>query len=181
MNLERANAAVLRCETCHRVSDERANLWAALHGGGRLHVRHTLAKDGTLGAPKTDAGRRIVPLGGELVKLLAEVIPADADSEHFVFSQKYDRTKPLRYNNVRSRGWVPARDAAGLPQHLTIHDLRKAAISLYHAQGMSLVEIAGLVGHADATITAKVYARPVNTPELDARARAAQAVITGRA
>jgi integrase len=36
---------------------------------------------------------------------------------------------PLGHRNVLRRGFEPARDAAGLPSSLTLHDLRHAAAS----------------------------------------------------
>jgi hypothetical protein len=64
--------------------------------------------------------------------------------------------RPIQYWNFRDRGWVPALEAAGLAgKGITIHDLRSAGISLYAANGRSLVEVAAIVGHSDATVTAK--------------------------
>jgi len=60
--------------------------------GGRLFVRHSLGRDGSLGLPKTAAGVRVVPLSEELVNLFAGVIPADAEEEHFVFHASRRRT-----------------------------------------------------------------------------------------
>jgi integrase len=73
----------------------------------------------------------------------------------------------------------PALEAAGLAgKGITIHDLRSAAISLYAASGLSLVEVAAIVGHSDATVTAKHYARLFERSDVAARVRAAQAVVT---
>jgi hypothetical protein len=50
------------------------------------------------------------------------------------------------------------------------------AISLYAASGLSLVEVAAIVGHSDATVTAKHDARLFDRSDI-ARVRAAQATI----
>jgi integrase len=126
--------------------------------GGRLTVNSTLGRDGTLGSPKTAAGRRSVPLSDDLVSLLAAVIPADASETDFVFHAKGKPDRPLSYRNVVRRGFEPARYAAGLPATVTLHSLRSAAVSLFVEQGLSMVEVASVVGHSDSTVTARSYA-----------------------
>jgi len=87
--------------------------------------------------------------------------------------------RPIQYWNFRDRGWVPALKDAGLAgKGITIHDLPSAAISLYVASGLSLVEVAAIVGHSDATVTAKHYARLFDRSDVAARVRAAQAAIS---
>ena len=141
---------------------------------GKLVVRHTLNRDGSLGSPKTAAGRREVPLGDALVALLAETFSVDAEPTDFVFSSKRHASKPLSYFNVRRRGFEPARDAAGLPASVTLHSLRSAAISLFVESGMTMTAVAGIVGHSDSAVTARVYARPFETDAIGAQVRAAQ-------
>lgn len=142
--------------------------------GGRLHVRHSLGRDGTLGAPKTSAGRRVVPLGDDLVELLARVIDAGASPETYVFHAKGKPSQPLSYHNVRLRGFEPARQLAGLPETVTLHSLRSAAVSLLAAQGLTLVEVASVVGHADSMVTARSYAEVFESDALAQKVRAAQ-------
>jgi hypothetical protein len=61
-------------------------------------------------------------------------------------------------------------------QGITIHGLRSAAISLYAARDLTVVEVADLVGHADGGATLlKHYARLFDRSDVEARARAAQA------
>lgn len=144
--------------------------------GGRLFVRHSLGRDGTLGRPKTAAGVRIVPLGEELVDLFARIIPADAAEQDFVFHAKGNPRRPLSYWNFRHRGFEPALKEAGLEGHgITIHQLRHAAVSMYAWSGMTNVEVAAIVGHGDPGVTAKVYSHLFDRSDVEARARAAQA------
>ena len=142
--------------------------------GGRLVVQHSWGRHGELGPPKTAAGLRVVPLGDQLVALLASLIPTDADPEDFVFHARNDSRRPISYNNFRSRGFLPAVEAAGLAGSVTIHDLRRAAASVY-AKSITLTELAAILGHADASTTARVYALPYDRPEIERRVRAAQA------
>jgi integrase len=148
--------------------------------GGRLHVEHSLRRDGTLGPPKTEASRRIVPLSSELVELLVQLIPIDAEEYDFVFHSKGNAQRPLSYFNFRTRGFEPALKAAGLDEKgITVHSLRHAAVSMFAWAGLTLVEVAAIVGHADASVTAKVYSHLFESDDAHARVRAAQASLSG--
>jgi integrase len=159
-----------------RVSEALALRWKDIDLlGGVLHVRHSLNRDGTLGEPKTDAGRRDVPLSDALVGLLLNLKPEDAADDHFVFATKDDPTRPLSYRNFERRGFRPAVTAAGLDGNgLTIHSLRHAAASWLIASGMSAVDVASVLGHADSSITLRVYASLFDGQAVADRVRAAQ-------
>jgi integrase len=142
---------------------------------GRLHVRHTWTRGGRLAPPKTHAGVRVVPLSPGLVELFVQLIPEDAGDEDFVFHAKGNPTRPVSYFNLRRRGFEPAVKAAGLQgRGITIHALRHAAVSLYASAGLTLVEVASIVGHADASVTAEIYAHLFDRSDVEARVRAAQ-------
>jgi integrase len=70
---------------------------------------------------------------------------------------------------------VPARRAAGLPETVTIHTLRSAAISLYAARGLTLNEVAEVTGQSDPQTTWKHYLRLFDRSEVEKRIRDAQA------
>lgn len=147
--------------------------------GGRLYVRHTWTRAGELSPPKTKAGKRVVPLSAELVELFVELIPEDASDEDFVFHARGNRQRPVGYFNARHRGFEPAVEAAGLAgRGITLHSLRHAAVSLYASAGLTLVEVASIVGHADASITAEVYAHLFDRGDVESRVRAAQASLS---
>src|SRR5262249_2272513 len=144
-----------------RVSEALALRWGDVDLiAGEIRLTHSLSRvGGELTAPKTRAGVRTIPLGPGLVDRLLTIKPLNATNDHFVFSSNAG-SRPILYWNFRDRGWVPALEAAGLAgKGITIHDLRSAAISLYAASGLSLVEVAAIVGHSDATVTARHYAR----------------------
>jgi integrase len=127
--------------------------------GGRLHVRHSGGRNGAeIGDPKTDAGSRIVPLSPGIVDLFLKLIPEDAEDDDFIFSTTEGKT-PISYWNFRKRGFVPARKAAGLPETVTIHTLRSAAISLYASRELTLHEVAEVMGQSDPQTTWKHYLR----------------------
>ena len=106
--------------------------------------------------------------------MLVTLKPENASDHSFVFSTM-GRT-PIAYWNFRDRGFVPALAKAGLAgKGITIHGLRSAAISLYAARGLSMLETATIMGQADPGVTWKHYARPFDRSDLEARVRAAQA------
>jgi integrase len=162
-----------------RVSEALALRWGDVDLlGAVLHVRRSLSRNGELTDPKTSRGKRDVPLGPGLVDLLLSIKPEGTDDATFVFTSKQGG-QPVSYWNFRRRGFVKAIEAAGLSgKGITIHDLRSAAVSLYAAKGLTLVEVAELVGHADANVTARHYARLFDRTDMEQRVRAAQASIT---
>jgi integrase len=148
---------------------------------GELHVRHSWQRNGELKDPKTDAGKRTVPLSPGLVDLFARLIPAEADPQDFVFRAQGNPHRPISYWNFRRRGFEPAIEAAGLAgRGITIHGLRSAAISLYAARGLTILETAVVMGQKDALVTWKHYARLFDRSDVDVRVRAAQASIEVR-
>jgi len=64
--------------------------------------------------------------------------------------------KPLGNSNFRRRVFDPAIKSAGI-QRVTIHDLRHTAASLAIATGANIKVISTLLGHADASMTLRVY------------------------
>jgi integrase len=142
-----------------------------------IRVRHSWARDGKLTPPKTKAGVRDVPIAPGLVDMLTLLKPEQAADEDFVFSTTGQR--PLSYHNFRDRGFTPALERAGLKgRGITIHSLRSAAISLYAARGLSMLETATVMGQADAGVTWKHYARLFDRSDVNARVRAAQASLS---
>jgi integrase len=149
--------------------------------GGVLRVEHSGGRKGAeLSDPKTEAGKREVPLSVGVVSFLAQLIPADAAEDDFVFHAKGNPKRPMSCWNFRSRGFAKALEAAGLDgQGITIHSLRSAAASLYAARGVTDVELATLLGHADANITRKVYTKLFDPKAVHEEIRAAQDSISG--
>lgn len=158
-----------------RVSEALALRWKDINLlDATVHVRHSWARHGKLTEPKTKAGRRDVPIAPGLVDMLALLRPEDATDEHFVFSTT-GRT-PISYHNFRDRGFVPALERAALTgKGITIHGLRSAAVSLYAARGLTMLETATVMGQADPGVTWRHYARLFDRSDVEARVRAAQA------
>jgi integrase len=142
--------------------------------GGVLHVEHSLSRDGKLTEPKTEAAVRTVPLSVGLVEVLLAWKPEHAEDGDYVFPSR--NGGPLSYWNVRDRGFAPAARAAGI-EGISVHDLRHSAASLLVASGLSVVDVASILGHSDPSVTLKTYAHLFARDDAFDRARAAQEAV----
>jgi integrase len=118
---------------------------------GTLTVERQLQELGSTGAatltdPKTDAGRRVVPLpasiAAELRRHLEHVGPTDPAA--FLFTG--EKGGPLR-RCVWQKQWNKARTATG-NEALRYHDLRHSALTLLAATGATVAELQAHAGHA---------------------------------
>jgi integrase len=142
----------------------------------RLRVTATLAavEDGkpVLAPPKTSKSRREVYLSEIAAdalhrhrvrqlegRLLAAQHWQDND---LVFANAFGRA--LDANNVRERSFKRLLETAGLPP-MRFHNLRHAAASLLMAEGVPVKVISEMLGHADITVTLKVYAHLLPTAQ----------------
>jgi integrase len=120
-----------------------------------IHVRGS-NHNGVITAPKTAAGERLVPMFGSLRGLLLELKAASPfkGADDFVF--------PAVTGEARNpAGWMrweyyPALKRARVPP-FRFHDLRHFAVSQLIAQGANILQISRIAGHADPSITLKVY------------------------
>jgi integrase len=145
---------------------------------GVLYVRRQWLASGGYAATKTPAGVRRIALPAGLTKELLELRVASGFSldEHPVFASLTG--SPLGHRNVTRRGFEPARDLAGLPGHLTFHDLRHAAASRLIGAGLDPVTVAGVLGHEDANVTLRVYAHVYDRRRSDDAVREALAGVS---
>ena len=113
---------------------------------------------------KTKAGRRDVTLPGVVVSALRDVrrqqleerialglgkMPDDA----FVFPARHGR--PSRPTNLSS-GWAAVAKTIGLPG-ITWHALRHTHASMLIDAGIDVVKVSKRLGHADPSVTLRVY------------------------
>jgi integrase len=130
-------------------------------------VRQRADRWGTIGSPKSDAGKREVPLAPIVVSVLREwklVCPRFADGEEaprlwLLFPTATGRVDNLP-NITRRLGAVQvdagiATDAAR-PKY-GLHSLRHAAASLFIEQGFSPKRVQSLMGHSSIQMTFDVY------------------------
>jgi integrase len=150
-----------------RVSEALGLRWCDVDfSAGTLTVGGQLGADGTRVPTKTRASDAIVPLlpalGRELREHRATQASRDLRLVHpdaLVFTTV--RGRPQSRRNALRAVHV-AGDAAGLNsngrQPVGLHDLRHSYVALALAAGLSLAETAALARHANARVTAQVYA-----------------------
>jgi len=120
-----------------------------------LKVREAVY-DGAFDVPKTDAGRRQVPLSEAALRFIGEWKghAGKTEAESLVFSTRTG--KAISPNNVLRRAIFPACEALGLP-HATWLTFRRTYSSWCHDKGVPSKVIAQLIGHANVDTTLNVY------------------------
>jgi integrase len=111
------------------------------------------------GSPKTDAGRRTVPLPSFLVSALrAHLGDRILDRDGFVFLS--EQGHPWRHSNFMSRFWRrTVLDQPSLPPSLRFHDLRHTCAAILISEGAHPKQIQEWLGHASITITLDRYGK----------------------
>jgi integrase len=102
-------------------------------------IRRAFAKGRLKPYAKTDRSRRRVPLRPKVVAALAEL----PGREGIVFAAAAGGR--IDINNFRSREWLPAINAAGLP-HRRIYDMRHTFATWSLAAGMSIFTLSRRMG-----------------------------------
>ena len=124
----------------------------------RLHVRRSFGPHG-YGAPKSAAGRRVVPLTAGLVAELrahharGPVVALDPEPDALVFPSAAGT--PIAPRTLEKR-WARALRQAGV-RHLPLHSLRHFAASALIASGANVKTVQAIIGHASAQLTLDVY------------------------
>jgi integrase len=109
--------------------------------------------DLVVGTPKTHK-RRSVPFPEFLVQPL-EALCAGKPGRALVFGDGFTHQR----RSDQRKGWfVYAKKRSGVPEDLTIHDLRHTAASLAIASGANVKAVQRMLGHASAAMTLDVYA-----------------------
>jgi integrase len=106
--------------------------------------------------PKTPRSRRTVPLPHVASAALAQHMQRSAPAEDGLLF----RTRaglPIAHDWYGNKVFVPAAERAGLPAGTTTHDLRHHYASLLLASGQSVIAVAELLGHENATLVLSTY------------------------
>lgn len=106
-----------------------------------------------VGTPKTHK-RRSVPFPAFLAQPLSEIC-AGKSRRALVFG---DGDSHQRRPDQRGGWFAYAKKRSGVPEDLTIHDLRHTAASLAIASGANVKAVQRMLGHASAAMTLDVYA-----------------------
>jgi integrase len=139
-----------------RISEAIALRWSDLdldRSPPRLRVRRAIVK-GTVGAPKSRHGARMVPLAEDLAMRLRDLRPLDGDVEDLVFCGRNGQS--LKPDNLRNRVLAPAAARAGVPG-IGLHSLRHTCASLLIEQGASPLRLQRWMGHHSAAYTLETY------------------------
>jgi integrase len=168
-----------------RSSELRGLRWSDVDFGlGQLTVRQRADRWGSIGSPKSDAGKRSVPLAPLVVNALKEWSLACPRGEaDLVFPTRQGR--PRQINTIHTHGLVPLQKAAGIiaegskPKY-GMHSLRHAAASLFIEQGFTPKRVQALMGHSTIQMTFDTYGHLFPAPEDDQAAmRQLQARLIG--
>lgn len=124
----------------------------------RINVRQTVTDLGSeliVDTPKSNAGRRTVPISPSLCDLLAKHIGrAGLEMDDLVFG---DDGKPRRHNTFYLQVFKPAVVRAGLPPETRFHDLRHTYASLMIAAGVNPKRLSVWMGHTTVSLTMDRY------------------------
>jgi integrase len=107
--------------------------------------------------PKTEAGRRTVPISAWLAAVLREH-RATSGGVGLVFPSTAGT--PLNKANVRKGVWMPLLERAPV-RYRDIYSLRWTFVSLARASGEAAFNVSRLIGHARSTIVDTIYAHTV--------------------
>ena len=124
-------------------------------------MRQRADRRGSIGSPKSDAGKRSVPLAPMVVSTLREWRLACPKGPHdLVFPNGKGRSGTDNRDPL-SRALAPLQHAAGISDTAKpkygMHSLRHAAASLFIEQGFSPKRVQALMGHSSIQVTFDTY------------------------
>jgi integrase len=145
-----------------RASELRGLTWGDVDLGRRvLHVRQRADMWGTIGAPKSAAGDREVPLAPLVLNALREwKLACPKGALDLVFCN--GRGKVESHANILNRGWRPLQKASGVvgedgePKY-GLHACRHFFASWIIERGFSPKRCQALLGHSSIQMTFDVY------------------------
>jgi integrase len=114
--------------------------------------------------PKTAASRRTLPLDDSMVAVLRRASARQAQ-ERLALGAAYRDSGYVAVNeagepympDTLTRMWTKLAKAAGV-RSIRLHDARHSCGTALHLRGVPLAVIAKWLGHADASVTARIYA-----------------------
>jgi integrase len=137
-----------------RASELRGLHWSDVDlEGGIIHVAQRADCYGKIGAPKSAAGTRDIPLVPLAVNALKQWKLLNGQFD-LVFANRQGSVNP--HTNFLKSVWKPLLQASGLP-HFEFHSLRHAAASLFIELGWAPKRIQAVMGHSSITMTFDRY------------------------
>ncbi|MCL6446028.1 MAG: site-specific integrase [Alicyclobacillus sp.] len=153
-----------------RPSEAYGLLWDEVDlANGTIYIRRVLTRPRSGGwkfeSPKTKSGIRSVVMPKETVEALREwkreqnaIILASGGNYHnhgLVFAA--ENGEPLQERNIIQRHFKPVLRAAGLDENIRLYDLRHSYATLALMAGVPVKVVSSNLGHADISLTLKVY------------------------
>jgi integrase len=160
-----------------RASELRGLTWADVELDRKvLHVRQRADRRNVIGSPKSEAGKRAVPLVPMVVNTLKEWRLACPKGEaNLVFPNLNGDVWALR--NLCRSIYPVQRELIG--KHYGLHALRHAAASLFIEEGFSPKRVQALMGHSSIQVTFDVYGHLWATPDEEDELQRLQARLLG--
>jgi len=135
---------------------------------GTLHVRRTrsrVASGYVDERPKTESGRRDITLIPSVLDALRAHKRRQAEERLRIGEAWHDEDRvfpssigtALDASNL-DKQWDRLRAKAGLPDEMHFHDLRHSAASWLISKGVPITKVSKMLGHADPSITLRIYA-----------------------
>ncbi|HMN14128.1 MAG TPA: tyrosine-type recombinase/integrase [Bellilinea sp.] len=140
--------------------------WVTGYVNIHRQLKRTWNRGEVWGPVKNRWGRRRYQLGSEALRLLSERYTAQAEERAAAGANWRDLGlifttfigTPLNYHNVLDREYRPLlKRASGVPDDLTIHELRHTAASAMLRNGMAVSKVAVILGH-DPAVLMRTYA-----------------------
>ena len=147
--------------------------WNDIDFDRRLIRVRSSNQDGEIVRPKTKAGERLVPMFGSLRQVLLEERARSPfkSPDDFVFRGR--RRRPAQPERLAEVGVLPGaeeREGDAVPLPRPEHS-RHFAVSQLIAQGANVLEVARVAGHADPSVTLRVYSHLMEGALAEAAAR----------
>jgi integrase len=168
-----------------RASELRGMSWPYLHlKASTVEVAQRADAAGKIGPPKSNAGKRTIPLPDMAIKALREwKLACPASSDNLVFPSATG--KPMNWKRLTDTIVTPVQIAAGefdivktgddiseVPRW-GLHSFRHAAASLWIDQKVNPKRVQYLMGHSNIAVTLDTYAKLFDQVEKDAETASA--------
>lgn len=163
--------------------------WSGVHFGaktldvqiGRASAGGTAVEDD----PKTESGIRTLPMDDEMVEVLRRAHRLQA-AEKLALGEAYNDGDYVACNpdgtpyhpDTLTHRWAKTIKKAGV-RHIRLHDARHTCGTTMHLRKVPLAVIAAWLGHADASVTARIYTHS-QLDALEAAAKTLGEVVTTR-
>ena len=126
---------------------------------GTLMVNGTLWR-GKVYPCKTTSSRRILKLPAIALEALKRHADSSGRCDGWLFPTSTG--KPVAAHHFHKCSWRPTLRKAALPDSLTYHSLRHGAASLLLSQSVPIPVVSRYLGHANPSITMRVYAHMID-------------------